>query len=74
MREWAVARTNMDANFKLTFYPSRYDAAKGSILPVGDVTSYIPDHEADVAVLEEPEHLNWCVFQVFGQQRAENYA
>jgi len=59
VRDWARRRTGLDCNFKVTFYPGRYAAEKGSILPVGDITQVIPDHEADVAVLEEPEHLNW---------------
>jgi hypothetical protein len=29
----------------------------GSILPVGDVTAAVPPGAADVAILEEPEHV-----------------
>ena len=32
---------------------------KRSVLAVGDISEVIPDDEADVAVLEEPEHLTW---------------
>lgn len=32
---------------------------KRSILSVGDISEVIPDEDADVAVLEEPEHLTW---------------
>jgi len=43
----------------MDFYPGRYATDKYSIIPVGDLTSYIDKSTADVAVLEEPEHLNW---------------
>jgi hypothetical protein len=37
-----------------------------SIFPMGDISALIPDNEADVCILEEPEHLNWYVLCVGG--------
>ena len=37
----------------------QFSRDKRSILPVGDISEVIPDEEADIAVLEEPEHLTW---------------
>jgi hypothetical protein len=45
VREWVKKRTGFDSDFRVTFYPGRYAPEKCSILPVGDPTQYVPDHE-----------------------------
>lgn len=59
VRDWVKKRTGFPAQFNVTFYPGRYAPEKCSILPVGDPTAYVSDAAADVAILEEPEHLTW---------------
>jgi hypothetical protein len=44
---------------KILFYSAVYHDLFGSIFATEDICSLIPDEEADVAILEEPEHLNW---------------
>lgn len=43
----------------IIFYDAAYWPSFGSIFPIEDISSLIPEDEADVAILEEPEHLNW---------------
>lgn len=59
VRKWLEERTRFISRFDIKFYPGRFSLDKRSILPVGDITEIIPDEEADIAVLEEPEHLTW---------------
>ncbi|KAJ6799691.1 putative digalactosyldiacylglycerol synthase 2, chloroplastic [Iris pallida] len=59
VRLWLEERTGMASGFNIKFYPGKFSQEKRSILPVGDITETIPDEEADIAVLEEPEHLTW---------------
>jgi hypothetical protein len=48
-----------EKNLNILFYSAVYQKAFGSIFPSVDISSLIPDIFADVAILEEPEHLNW---------------
>ena len=61
VRQWVQDRCGFSpTNMKLDFYPGRYATDKYSIIPVGDVSAYITSPKRrDVAILEEPEHLNW---------------
>lgn len=43
----------------LTSLLLQFSLDKRSILPVGDISEVIPDEKADIAILEEPEHLTW---------------
>jgi hypothetical protein len=54
-----VTRQEEEQNLRIMFWRGRYHDGFGSIFPVEDICSLIPKKEADVAILEEPEHLNW---------------
>ena len=65
VRKWLaekVPEACKGAKFDIKFYPARYKKDQGSIYAVGDLTDHVPtaaDGSADVAVLEEPEHMTW---------------
>lgn len=59
VRQWLEERAGFASCFSIRFYPGRFSTDKRSILAVGDISEIIPDEEADIAVLEEPEHLTW---------------
>ncbi|CAL9098881.1 unnamed protein product [Musa textilis] len=59
IRNWLEERIGFKADFKISFYPGKFSKERRSIIPAGDTTQFIPSKEADIAILEEPEHLNW---------------
>jgi hypothetical protein len=54
-------RCKFPADFEFVFYPARYDRLFFSISPAqgSSIIDAIPLEKRDVAILEEPEHLNW---------------
>uniref|UniRef100_A0A0D3FVQ7 Digalactosyldiacylglycerol synthase 1, chloroplastic n=1 Tax=Oryza barthii TaxID=65489 RepID=A0A0D3FVQ7_9ORYZ len=59
IRNWLQERLGFEANFKISFYPGKFSKERRSIIPAGDTSQFISSSEADIAILEEPEHLNW---------------
>ncbi|ERN16097.1 digalactosyldiacylglycerol synthase 1, chloroplastic [Amborella trichopoda] len=59
IRNWLEARVGFKTDFKIAFYPGKFQKERRSIIAAGDTTQFIPSKEADIAILEEPEHLNW---------------
>ncbi|MCO5607068.1 hypothetical protein L7F22_061260, partial [Adiantum nelumboides] len=59
IKEWLYSRISFQPEFKIVFYPGKFSESKRSILAVDDITAFIPQTEADIAILEEPEHLTW---------------
>ena len=47
------------AHVVVIFFQQQFQKERRSIIPAGDTSQFIPSKEADIAILEEPEHLNW---------------
>ncbi|KAJ6778525.1 DIGALACTOSYLDIACYLGLYCEROL SYNTHASE 2 CHLOROPLASTIC [Salix koriyanagi] len=59
IRNWLEERVGFKADFKISFYPGKFSKERRSIIPAGDTSQFVPSKDADIAILEEPEHLNW---------------
>ncbi|KAJ0714692.1 putative digalactosyldiacylglycerol synthase [Helianthus annuus] len=59
IRSWLEERVGFKTDFKISFYPGKFQKERRSIIPAGDTSKFISSKEADIAILEEPEHLNW---------------
>ncbi|XP_023518778.1 digalactosyldiacylglycerol synthase 1, chloroplastic-like [Cucurbita pepo subsp. pepo] len=59
IRKWLEERIGFKPDFKISFYPGKFSKKRRSILPAGDTSQFVPSKDADIAILEEPEHLNW---------------
>ena len=61
IRDWLRASGMAEEadDLDIAWYEARYHQVAGCIFPMGDITRLIPDGEADVCIMEEPEHLNW---------------
>ena len=79
VRTWASDKAGMPKEsqlIRIQFYVARYLKKVGSIMPLVDICSLVREEDADVAILEEPEHLNWLAlpaFQVIGDKSRDDF-
>lgn len=64
IRQYCIERCNCTHEvayqlLNIRFWLGKYHESFGSIFPIEDICSTIPRDEADICILEEPEHLNW---------------
>jgi hypothetical protein len=45
----------------IQWYTAWQNPAENSIYSMGDITALVSKDDVDICILEEPEHLNWCV-------------
>ena len=58
LRETARLPTAAE-KLNIEWYIGWQETLENSVYAMGDITALIPDEEADICILEEPEHLNW---------------
>ena len=76
IRNYAIERvqcsdTQVDA-LNIIFYQATYHKLFGSIFPIEDICALLDNDYNDVAILEEPEHLNWFRPLPTAEQEAED--
>lgn len=61
VREWIRENVPFEYKGHIAFYDAVYEPAIGSIIqaPASNLIDAIPASHRDIAVLEEPDHLNW---------------
>jgi hypothetical protein len=75
IRNYANERCGMSQEatlLKIVWYPAFYLGGFGSIFPKVDLCNFIPQELVDVAILEEPEHLNWFRAPKMGESSVED--
>ncbi|GJV68163.1 hypothetical protein Tco_1483672 [Tanacetum coccineum] len=59
IRVWLKEKVGFNTDFKISLYPGKFQKERRSILPDADTSQFISSKDVDIAILEEPGHLNW---------------